>query len=146
MKNSLIAGFEKRVLKKDREHPRFRPGDTIRVHYKIEEGTKEGGKDAEKKFRIQQFEGICTRYKKGFVEGSFTVRKMAANSVGVERTFPNCSPFVDKVEVIAAGVVRRARLFYLRDLRGKAARIKTRQFTQGPAATVMLTNGEGAKA
>ena len=137
MKNSLIANFEARVLKKDREHPKFRPGDTVRVFYKVEESAGKS-EDGTKKFRLQLFEGICTRFKKGHVEGSFTVRKIAANSVGVERTFPNCSPYVDKIEVVAAGIVRRARLFYLRDLKGKAARIKTRQFNQGPSATVML--------
>ncbi len=141
MKNSIITNFENRVVKKDREHPAFRPGDTLRVHYKIEESSdsKEG-----KKYRVQLFEGICTRYKKGFVDGSFSVRKIGASGVGVERVFPNCSPYVDKVEVIAAGIVRRARLYYLRDLRGKAARIKTRQFNRGPAATVMVQESSAA--
>ena len=97
--------------------PDFRPGDTVRVHVKIKEGDKE---------RIQVFEGVVIRRKRGGVQGTFTVRKMSYG-VGVERIFPTYSPMIDKIEVKARGRVRRSRLFYLRELRGKAARIKERR-------------------
>jgi len=120
MKNSLISAFENRVFAQKKQHPSFRVGDTVRINYKIQEGADKS------KFRIQQFEGVVTRYRKGTAEASFTVRKIAANSVGVERAFPLYSPYVDSVELVASGVVRRARLYYLRDLAGKAARIRSR--------------------
>lgn len=97
--------------------PAFRPGDTVRVHTKIVEGTKE---------RIQIFEGIVLkRSKKSNPTATFTVRKVSYG-IGVERTFPLHSPRVADIEVVTRGRVRRARLFYLRPLRGKAARIKAR--------------------
>lgn len=120
MKNSIIAAFEKKKFEKEPELPSFRSGDTVRVHYKI----RESG-DASK-FRIQAFEGVVIRYKKGSVDASFTVRKMGANGIGVERTFPVYSSNVEKVDLLAAGIVRRSRLFYLRNLTGKAARIRSR--------------------
>jgi large subunit ribosomal protein L19 len=120
MKNKLIASFEKRVHAKAKKHPDFRTGDTVRVHYKVQEGADKT------KFRIQPFEGVVLRHRKGNVEGSFTVRKIGANGVGVERIFPLVSPYVDNIEIIASGIVRRARLYYLRDLAGKAARIRSR--------------------
>lgn len=120
MKNSLITSFEKRVFAQRKAHPSFRTGDTVRIMYKIQEGADKA------KFRLQSFEGVVIRYKKGTVDSTFTVRKIAANGVGVERNFPLYSPFVDSVEVLASGIVRRARLFYLRDLAGKAARIRSR--------------------
>ena len=98
------------------ELPAFRPGDTIRVHAKIVEGDKE---------RIQVFEGVCIRRSKGGNRGTFTVRK-TSYGVGVERTFPFHSPRIDKVEIKSQGIVRRSRLYYLRDLTGKAARIRNR--------------------
>ncbi|MBI2603608.1 MAG: 50S ribosomal protein L19 [Deltaproteobacteria bacterium] len=133
--NKLIRSFETRVFPQNKVHPAFRPGDTVRVHYKVEEGAKvEGG---EKKFRIQLFEGVCIRFRKGSAGAStFTVRKIGANSVGVERVFPLNSPYIEKVELVAAGVVRRARLYYLRNLLGKAARIRKRRL---PDAAVMET-------
>ncbi|MCB9228079.1 MAG: 50S ribosomal protein L19 [Deltaproteobacteria bacterium] len=134
MQNHLIAQFEERMFPKTRTHPKFRPGDTIRVKYKIEESAKAAG--GEKKFRIQTFEGVCIRFKKGSVESSFTVRKVAANSVGVERIFPLSSPYVDSIEILAGGKVRQARLYYLRDLRGKSARIRSRRL---PSDTMMET-------
>ena len=82
---------------------------------------------SEKKFRIQVFEGVCLRYKKGGMESSFTVRKIASNSVGVERVFAFNSPFIERIDIAASGKVRQARLYYLRDLKGKSARIKTRR-------------------
>lgn len=96
--------------------PEFRPGDTLRVHAKIVEGDKE---------RIQVFEGVCIRRSKGGNRGTFTVRK-TSYGVGVERTFPMHSPRIDKVEIKSRGVVRRSRLYYLRELTGKAARIRSR--------------------
>jgi large subunit ribosomal protein L19 len=95
--------------------PAFRVGDTVRVHTKISEGDKE---------RIQIFEGVVIRRKRGHASSTFTVRKVSYG-VGVERIFPVYSPRIDKIEVIASGQVRRARLFYLRELQGKAARLKS---------------------
>lgn len=95
------------------EHPKFKAGDTVTVHYKIKEGEKE---------RVQQYQGVVIQRKGAGTTETFTVRKIS-NSVGVERIFPVHSPFIDKVEVNKVGVVRRARLFYLRGLTGKAARI-----------------------
>lgn len=129
MKNSLITQFEERVFPKTKTHPNFRPGDTVRVNYKVEETAK--GSEKEKKYRIQAFEGVCIRYKKGTAESSFTIRKIGANSVGVERIFPLCSPYVDSIEILSGGRVRRARLYYLRELSGKAARIRSRRLPSG---------------
>ena len=120
MKNSIIANFEKKKFENHKPLPTFRPGDTIKVHYKIREGA-----DASK-FRVQPYEGVVIRFKKGGVDSSFTVRKMGAYGVGVERAFPLYSGNITKVDVLASGVVRRSRLFYLRELTGKAARIKSR--------------------
>ena len=97
-----------------RELPSFKAGDTITVHYKIKEGEKE---------RIQQYQGVVIQRKGAGVTSTFTVRKIS-NSLGVERIFPNNSPFIDKIDVNKRGVVRRARIFYIRDLKGKKARIK----------------------
>jgi len=100
------------------EFPKFKAGDTVTVHYKIVEGNKE---------RIQQFRGVVLqRAGTGHTE-TFTVRKMSGN-IGVERIFPVASPFIDKIEVNKYGKVRRARIFYLRDLTGKKARIKEKKF------------------
>lgn len=96
------------------ELPLFRAGDTLRVHVKVKEGQRE---------RIQIFEGVVIQRRGGGVSETFTVRKVSYG-VGVERTFPIHSPRIDKLEVIRRGKVRRAKLFYLRNLRGKAARIK----------------------
>jgi large subunit ribosomal protein L19 len=94
--------------------PQFRSGDTVRVHAMI----SEGGKD-----RVQVFEGVCIHRKSGGARGSFTVRKVS-HGVGVERVWPENSPRVVKVELVSRGKVRRAKLYYLRDLSGNAARIK----------------------
>jgi large subunit ribosomal protein L19 len=94
--------------------PQFRSGDTVRVHAMI----SEGGKD-----RVQVFEGVCIHRKSGGARGSFTVRKVS-HGVGVERVWPENSPRVVKVELVSRGRVRRAKLYYLRDLSGNAARIK----------------------
>lgn len=97
--------------------PQFRPGDTVKVHQKVREGDK---------FRIQIFEGVIIACRNGGISESIVVRKMS-NGVGVERSFPIHSPNVDKFEVIRHGRVRRAKLYYLRDRVGKAARIKERR-------------------
>lgn len=94
--------------------PEFKAGDTVTVHFKIKEGDKE---------RIQQFQGVVIQRKGTGVTKTFTVRKIS-NGVGVERIFPDNSPFIDKVDVNKRGVVRRARIFYIRELKGKKARIK----------------------
>ena len=98
--------------------PKFRAGDTVRVHAKIVEGETE---------RIQVFEGVCIRQARGGNRGTFTVRK-TSYGVGVERTFPFCSPRIAKIEVKSRGLVRQGRLYYLRELTGKAARIRERRF------------------
>ena len=100
------------------DHPEFRPGDTVKVHIRIIEGNKE---------RVQIFQGVVIRRKRGMMNASFTVRKISHGGVGVEKTFALHSPRIDKIEIVAQGRVRRSRLYYLRDLRGKAARIKERQ-------------------
>ncbi len=96
--------------------PAFRSGDTIKVHTRIVEGEKE---------RIQIFQGNVIRIQRGTTGATFTVRKVS-DGVGVERIFPMHSPFIERVEVITLGRVRRSRLYYLRELKGKAARIKPR--------------------
>ena len=103
----------------DREQMRtdihqFKPGDTVKVHVRIREGDKE---------RIQVFQGVVIRKRKGRVNSTFTVRKISYG-IGVERIFPLHSPMIDKIEVVTRGRVRRSRLYYLRKLRGKAARIR----------------------
>ena len=94
--------------------PSFRPGDTVRVHVKIKEG---------KKFRIQVFEGVVIARKRNGVSSTFTVRKVSSG-YGIERIFPVNSPIIEKLEIVKSGKVRRARLYYLRGRRGKAARLK----------------------
>ena len=94
--------------------PRFRPGDTVRVHVKIKEGDK---------FRIQIFEGVVIVQKNNSISSTFTVRKVSFG-YGIERIFPVHSPIIEKMEVVKSGKVRRARLYYLRGRRGKAARLK----------------------
>lgn len=107
-----LHAIEAREMRK--EVPSFRVGDTVRVHYQIHEGDKE---------RVQVFEGIVTRKTRGGLRSMFTVRKVSYG-VGVERTFPLHSPRIDAIELRAEGKVRRARLFFLRKLAGKAARIE----------------------
>ncbi|MBW8326809.1 MAG: 50S ribosomal protein L19 [Prolixibacteraceae bacterium] len=100
-----------------KEQPQFNSGDTITVHYKIKEGNKE---------RIQNYRGVVIQVKGEGVTKTFTVRKMSGN-IGVERIFPLYSPFIDLIEVNKKGRVRRAKLYYLRDLTGKKARIKEKR-------------------
>lgn len=101
-----------------KEFPEFKAGDTITVHYKIKEGNKE---------RIQNFRGVVLQRKGAGVTETFTVRKISGG-IGVERIFPVHSPFIEEVELNKKGRVRRARIFYLRDLTGKKARIKEKRF------------------
>ncbi|SDN27318.1 50S ribosomal protein L19 [Alkalicoccus daliensis] len=110
----LIRDITKEQLKTD--NPEFRAGDTVRVHAKVVEGTRE---------RIQVFEGVVIKRRGSGISETFTVRKVSYN-VGVERTFPVHSPRIDMLEVKRRGKVRRAKLYYLRALRGKAARIQER--------------------
>lgn len=109
---NIVQAITQEQLRKD--IPSFRPGDTLKVHVKVIEGSRE---------RIQLFEGVVIKRRGGGISETFTVRKIS-NGVGVERTFPLHSPKIDKIEVARRGKVRRAKLYYLRELRGKAARIK----------------------
>ncbi|MES2679729.1 MAG: 50S ribosomal protein L19 [Bacteroidota bacterium] len=111
---SILLDYAKKELNAVAGHPEFKAGDTITVSYKIKEGEKE---------RIQQFTGVVIQRKNERATASFTVRKIS-NGIGVERIFPIASPFIDKIEVNKVGIVRRAKLFYLRTLTGKAARIR----------------------
>ena len=104
-------------LSERKAFPDFKAGDTVTVHYKIREGNKE---------RIQQFQGVVLQRSGSASTETFTVRKISSG-VGVERIFPFCSPFIEQIDVNKRGVVRRARIFYLRDLTGKKARIKEKR-------------------
>ena len=110
-----IETLEKEQMRLDM--PDFGPGDTIKVHVRIKEGDKE---------RIQIFQGVVIRKRRGNTRATFTVRKVTYG-IGVERIFPFHSPSIDKIEIIKRGKVRRAKLYYLRKLRGKAARIKEKR-------------------
>ena len=112
---NLLENIEKEQMRVD--IPDFRAGDTIRVHARIKEGDKE---------RIQIFQGFVLRKRKGKTGATFTVRKVSYG-IGVERIFPFHSPNIDKIEIISRGKVRRGRLYYMRKLRGKAARIKEKR-------------------
>jgi large subunit ribosomal protein L19 len=111
-----LKQLEREMMRLD--HPEFGPGDTVKVHVKIKEGEKE---------RIQVFQGVVISKRKGMASATFTVRKVSYG-VGVERVFPLHSPVIDRIEVITRGQVRRAKIYYLRKLRGKAARLKERRF------------------
>jgi len=116
MKPEIIKTLEKELVVQ-KELPKFKAGDTVTVHYKIIEGNKE---------RVQQYQGVVIqRSGEGSTE-TFTVRKMSGN-VGVERIFPISSPFIEKIDLNKKGVVRRSRIYYIRDLRGKKARIKEKR-------------------
>ncbi len=114
--SNLIEKIEKEQLRLD--VPEFDSGDTVKVHVKIREGEKE---------RIQIFKGVVIKKTKGYSSARFTVRKISGG-IGVEKIFPLYSPVLDKIEVVAKGRVRRSKLYYLRNLRGKAARIKEKRF------------------
>ena len=110
--NALIKEIEKKYMPE--KIPGFRPGDTVRVHVKVKERNKE---------RIQVFEGVVIRIKGSGTGKTFTVRKVSYG-VGIERIFPFACPSIEKIEVVKRGKVRRAKLYYLRELKGKAAKIK----------------------
>ena len=112
---NIIDQLEKEYLNED--VPNFRAGDTLSVHAKIREGSKE---------RVQVFEGVCIARSNNGTGSTFTVRKVASDGVGVERIFPLHSPRLEKIEVKRLGKVRRSKLYYLRDLRGRKARIAER--------------------
>src|SRR5512135_1683587 len=130
MLRKVIGEIERKYLRKD--VPEFRAGDTVRVHTKIKEGDKE---------RIQVFEGVVIRHRKGDLRSMFTVRKVSYG-VGVERMFPVHSPRIDKIEVLGHGEVRRSRLYYLRGLQGKAARLHREE---GPVGGEVAVGAETAQ-
>jgi large subunit ribosomal protein L19 len=111
----ILTNLDREQMRTDL--PDFRPGDTVKVHVRVREGDKE---------RIQVFQGVCIRKRKGTINSTFTVRKFSYG-VGVERIFPLHSPRIDKIELMTRGRVRRSRLYYLRKLRGKAARIREKR-------------------
>src|SRR5215467_1036252 len=113
--HTAIAELEQAQIRSD--IPAFRPGDTLKVHVRVTEGNRS---------RIQVFQGVVIRRQGGGVRETFTVRKISYG-VGVERTFPVHTPAIETIEVVSRGHVRRAKLYYLRELRGKAARIKERR-------------------
>jgi large subunit ribosomal protein L19 len=122
MRRSALEYIENKNIRKD--VAQFRTGDTVRVHWKVKEGDKE---------RVQPFEGIVIRKTKGYNRATFTVRKMSYG-VGVERIFPLHSPRYERIEVLSHGSVNRNRLFYLRDLKGKASRVDTEEETEAAPA------------
>ena len=111
----IIRKIEKEQMRLD--IPDFKAGDTVRVHVRIKEGDKE---------RIQVFEGLVIRRRRGGTGATFTVRRVSYG-IGIERIFPLHSPVIEKIEIVSRGKVRRARLYYIRNLRGKAARIKEKR-------------------
>ncbi|MBY0426674.1 MAG: 50S ribosomal protein L19 [Cytophagales bacterium] len=116
--NDIIKFVESEFASKKDGFPTFQAGDTLNVHVKIKEGNKE---------RIQQFQGVVIQRKNPNTNGeTFTIRKIS-NGIGVERIFPILSPIIEKIELLKQGSVRRARLFYLREAKGKAARIKEKK-------------------
>ncbi len=112
--SNIIQRIDEEQMRMD--HPNFRPGDTVKVHIRIIEGSKE---------RVQVFQGVVIKRKRGNMNASYTVRKIS-HGVGVEKTFALHNPRIEKIELVSRGRVRRSRLFYLRALRGKAARIRER--------------------
>jgi large subunit ribosomal protein L19 len=119
----MTSAFEEISAGRPRDGiPDFRPGDTIKVHVRVVEGNRS---------RIQVFQGVCLRQQGSGVGRTFTVRKVSFG-VGVERTFPYSTPIIERVEVVTRGDVRRAKLYYLRNLRGKAAKIKEKR--EAPAS------------
>jgi len=114
--NNIVTKLEREQMRLD--IPQFDSGDTVKVHVKISEGEKE---------RIQVFQGVVIKKTKGLAGARFTVRKISGG-IGVERIFPLHSPIIDKIEIVTRGRVRRSKLYYLRNLRGKAARIKEKRF------------------
>ena len=134
MAANIIAQLEKEETERlaaQRKTPDFQAGDTLRVNVKIKEGDRE---------RVQAYEGVCIGRQGGGVNESFTVRKISFGE-GVERVFPLYSPNIESIEVKRRGVVRRAKLYYLRDRRGKSARIAERQMTTAKETAAETTEG-----
>jgi large subunit ribosomal protein L19 len=131
-----LAAEEKARLIEKRAIPDFQPGDTLRVMVKIKEGERE---------RIQAFEGVCIARAGGGVNENFTVRKISFGE-GVERVFPILSPNIESIEVKRRGVVRRAKLYYLRDRRGKSARIAEKQTVRAPKGVAVPETGKAESA
>ncbi|MFP6726896.1 MAG: 50S ribosomal protein L19 [Alphaproteobacteria bacterium] len=132
---NLLQKFEDSQLqarKAEYDAPEFAPGDTVRVNVKVVEGTRE---------RVQAFEGVCIAIKRAGINSSFTVRKISYGE-GVERVFPLHSPRIDSIEVLRRGRVRRAKLYYLRGLRGKRARIAEKQKHRRGGKADSKTGGE----
>ena len=132
---NLLQKFEDSQLqarKAEYDAPEFAPGDTVRVNVKVVEGTRE---------RVQAFEGVCIAIKRAGINSSFTVRKISYGE-GVERVFPLHSPRIDSIEVLRRGRVRRAKLYYLRGLRGKRARIAEKQEHRRGGKANSKTGGE----
>lgn len=132
MDSQILQELDKQYQRDDL--PDFRPGDTLEVGFQIKEGEK---------VRIQKFQGVCIRKKKGPLGGTFTVRKISF-SVGVEKTFPLYSPLISSIKVIRKGKVRKAKLYYLRKLRGKKARVK--ELRDWEAQPAPLTSSEQPEA
>lgn len=118
---NLVESLERQMAKPNPNVPELRPGDVVRVHIRIVEGQRE---------RVQVFQGIVIRLSHGSANRNFTVRRIAAHGVGVERTFLLHSPRLEKVEVLRHSKVRRSKLYYLRERRGKSARLKQRFTTK----------------
>ena len=131
--STIIESLERRQL---RDVPAFKAGDTVRVHFKVIEGNRQ---------RVQVFEGICIKRQGSGVRETFTVRK-SSFGVGVERTFPLHSPSIGKLEVVSRGHVRRAKLYYLRERRGKKARIRERRLGDEELAAIAAAEAERAAA
>ena len=132
---NLLQKFEDSQLqarKAEYDAPEFAPGDTVRVNVKVVEGTRE---------RVQAFEGVCIAIKRSGINSSFTVRKISYGE-GVERVFPLHSPRIDSIDVLRRGRVRRAKLYYLRGLRGKRARIAEKQEHRRGGKADSKTGGE----
>ncbi len=145
---NIIEQIEAENIKKltaERPVPEFRPGDTVRVNYKVVEGTRE---------RVQAYEGVCIARKRAGINSAFTVRKISSGE-GVERVFPLYSPNIESIDVVRQGRVRRAKLYYLRERRGKSARIAERSRAsrnamaakaEARAAAAAQANGDTAAA
>src|SRR5215470_14150017 len=130
--HTAIAELEQAQIRDD--VPDFRPGDTLKVHVRVKEGNRS---------RIQVFQGVVIRRQGGGLRETFTVRKVSYG-VGVEQTFPVHSPSIDKIEPVSRGAVRRAKLYYLRELRGKKARIKERRIDDAKLAAMEAAAAEAA--
>ena len=130
MQNKIIQEIEKRQTA--RKIPDFGPGDTVVVEVKVKEGDRE---------RVQVFQGTVIRLRSGGNNGNFTVRRVASNGIGVERTFPVHTPVIEKIEVVKRGDVRRAKLFYLREVSGKKARIRERKDWLSKKGVVVPSEG-----